>query len=63
MNQSHFLFGLALYYKELDDAGRLVDVQSHGVGQGKVDIHILAVVPDLVAGPRPANTPGAIVLP
>lgn len=63
VNQPHLLLALSLHQEELDDAGGLVDVDAHGGGQGELDIHVLAIVPHLVAGSRPAGTPGAVVLP
>lgn len=62
MNQPHLLLALSLHQEELDDAGGLVDVDAHGGGQGEIDVHVLAVVPDLVAGARPADAPGGVVL-
>ncbi len=63
VNQPHLLLALSLHQEELDDAGGLVDVDAHSGGQGELDVHVLAVVPDLVAGARPAGAPGAAVLP
>ncbi len=63
VNQAHLLLCLSLHQEELDDAGRLVDVDAYSGGQGELDIHVLAVVPNLVAGPWPASAPGAVVLP
>lgn len=63
VNQAHLLLAFPLHQEELDDAGGLVDVDAHRGGQGELDVHVLAVVPDLVAGSRPAGAPGAVVLP
>lgn len=62
MNEPHLLLGLSLHQEELDDAGRLVDVEAHGGGWGEPEVHVLCVVPDLVTGARPAHTPRAVVL-
>lgn len=63
VNQSHLLLVFSLHQEELDDAGGLVDIDPHGGCQGETDVHILPVVPDLVAGAGPASAPGAVVLP
>lgn len=63
VDQPHLLLALALHQEELDDAGGLVDVDAHSGGQGELDVHVLAVVPHLVAGARPAGAPGVGVLP
>lgn len=62
VNQLHLLLAFSLHREELDDAGGLVDVDAHGGGQGELDVHILAVMPDLVTGARPASAPGPVVL-
>lgn len=63
VNQPHLLLGLALHQQELDDAGGLVHVDAHPGRLRERDIHVLAVVPHLEAGARPAGAPGATVLP
>lgn len=62
VNQPHLFLTLALHWQELYDTGRLVDVDAHGGGQGELDVHILAVVPELVTGARPTDTPRPVVL-
>ncbi|KAG7238899.1 hypothetical protein INR49_030446 [Caranx melampygus] len=64
VDQPHLLLGpLALHQQELDDARRLVHVDAHGGGLGQLGVHVLAVVPHLVAGAGPAGAPGGAVLP
>lgn len=63
MNQAHLLLALSLDRQKLDDAGGMVNVDAHGRPEGELHVHVLAVVPDLVAGPRPASSPGLFVLP
>lgn len=62
VNQPHLLLALSLHQEELDDAGGLVNVDANGGAMGELDVRVLAVGPDLVAGTRPAGAPGAGVL-
>lgn len=62
VNQPHLLLTLSLHQEELYDACGLVDIDAHGGGQGQLDVHVLRIVPDLIAGARPAGTPGGFVL-
>lgn len=50
VNEPHLLLAFSLHQEELDDAGGLVDVDAHAGGHGELHVHVLAVVPDLVAG-------------
>lgn len=63
VNLAHLLLALSLHYEELYDASGLVDVDAYGGAGRQLDIHVLAVVPDLIAGAGPADAPGGGVLP